>query len=163
MGRGRTKLELSASQRAELVGQWRVVTDARDKERLQVVRRAADGSHTLDDLARLAGRARSTVQVWLDKFARGGIAGLLERDTPPGSTSPVGAAKIQVQLKAGLKAGRWRSAAEIAGWLHDDHGIERSRKSLYYWFNKSGVRASGAAPQPQTNRTRPRSKTLRRT
>ena len=153
MGRRRTKLRLGPSQHAELVRQWRVATAARDRERLQVVRRASGGSHTLDDLARLAGRSRSTVQVWLDKYARGGINGLLERDTPPGSTSPISAAKVQTQLQAGLKAGRWRTASEVAAWLKDAHGIERSRKSLYYWLNNHGGNAASAAPRQHSKRS----------
>lgn len=136
MGRKRTKLSVSDSQRAKLIAQLDSVSDARARERLEMVLQAAGGRHTMDDIARIAGRARSTIQVWMDKYREGGVAKLLERDTPPGSTSPIGAARIQAQLKAGLKSGRWRSAAKVAAWLKKTHGIERSRKSLYYWFNK---------------------------
>src|SRR5438046_1947039 len=136
MGRRRTKLQVSARQRAELMTQIHATTDAREKERLDVVLRAADGRHTLEDLARHAGRARSCIQVWLDKFVGGGIAGLLERDAPPGASSPIGDKKVQTQLQARLKAGHLRTAAEVAAWLKEAHGITRSRKSLYYWLNK---------------------------
>ena len=132
-----------------MLGQWRTSADARDKERLQVILWAADGNRTLDDLARLTGRVRSTVQVWLDKFAKGGIAGLLDRDTPPGSVSPISTVKIQTQLRAGLKSGRWSSAAAVATWLSEVHGIRRSRKSLYYWINKTGECNSGAGSSPR--------------
>ena len=68
--------------------QIRAATDPRDKERLQVVQWATSGQHTLADLARLAGRARSIIQVWLGDFAAGGLARLLERETPPRQAQP---------------------------------------------------------------------------
>lgn len=97
---------------------------------------AASGRHTLEDLARRAGRARATIQLWLGKFVRGGIQGLLQHDTPPGSISPLAAPHLQAELQAGLNAGRWRSAQEIARWLNDVYGIRRARKSVYYWLRK---------------------------
>ena len=113
-------------------------TDPRDKERLQVVQWATSGQHTLADLARLAGRARSTIQVWLGDFAAGGLARLLEREAPPGKPSPLAAAEVQARLHAGLQAGQWRTAGPVAAWLKAKHGLERAPKSLYYWLEKAG-------------------------
>jgi transposase len=138
MARKRTKLAMSEAEAAQLKSQIRAATDPRDKERLQVVLWATGGRHTLEELARLAGRARSTIQVWLDDFTGGGLARLLERKAPPGKTSPVADAKVQAQLQAGLKAGRWRTAGQVAAWLKEAHGIERAAKSLYYWLGKAG-------------------------
>ena len=86
----------------------------------------------------MAGRARSTIQVWLDDFTEGGFAQLLERKAPPGKSSPVAAPQVQAQLQAGLQAGRWRTAGQVAAWLKETHGIERAAKSLYYWLGKVG-------------------------
>ena len=105
-------------------------------ERLRFAIRAASGRDTLEDLARHIGRSRSTIQNWLVKFEAGGIAGLLDRDTPPGMASPVAGRTIQARIEAGVKSGRWRSASEIAAWLRREHGIKRSRKSIYYWIHK---------------------------
>jgi transposase len=138
MARKRTKLAMSAAELAQLKERIRSATDLRDKERLQVVLWATSGQHSLDQLARLAGRARSTIQVWLDHFTAGGLAKLLERESPPGPTSPVAAPKVQAQLQAGLKAGNWRTAGQVAAWLKEAHGIERATKSLYYWLGKVG-------------------------
>ncbi len=138
MARKRTKLAVSALEAAQISDQIRSATDLRDKERLQVVLWATRGQHTLDDLARLAGRARSTIQVWLDDFTEGGLNRLLEREVSPGKPSPVAEAKVQTQLQAGLKAGRWRTAGQVAAWLKEAHGIERAAKSLYYWLGKVG-------------------------
>ena len=138
MARRRTKLAMTAVEAAQIQEQIRDATDFRDKERLQVVFWATSGQHTLADLARLAGRARSTIQVWLDDFIEGGREQLLERAAPPGKPSPVAGAKVQAQLQAGLPAGRWRTAGQVAAWLKETHGIQRAAKSLYYWLGKVG-------------------------
>ena len=117
MGRKRTRLVMSAAQQDELRGRLRVARDAREKERLRWALKAASGDYTLEDLA-----------------------GLLDRDTPPGSISPVAAPDIQAQLRAGLEAGRWHSAGEVAAWLKETHGIQRAPKSVYYWLAKNRLR-----------------------
>jgi putative transposase len=129
---------MSAVELVQLKERIRSAADPRDKERLQVVFWATSGQHSLEELARLAGRARSTIQIWLDHFAAGGLAKLLERESPPGPTSPVAAPKVQAQLQAGLKAGHWRTAGQVAAWLQEAHGIKRATKSLYYWLGKVG-------------------------
>jgi transposase len=129
---------MSEAEMARLKQEIRSATDARDKERLQVVLWATSGQHSLEALAALAGRARSTIQIWLDDFTEGGLAQLLEREAPPGKPSPVADPKVQEQLQAGLKAGRWRTAGQVAAWLKQEHGIQRAAKSLYYWLGKVG-------------------------
>lgn len=129
---------MSEAAAAQLKEQIRAATDPRDKERLQVVSWATSGQHTLAGLARLAGRARSTIQVWLADFTDGGLAQLLAREAPPGKPSPVADARVQAQLQAGLQAGQWRTAGQVAAWLKETHGIQRAAKSLYYWLGKAG-------------------------
>src|SRR5579863_4563133 len=138
MGRNRKLLHLEPDERAQMLRLCRSLNSQRDRERLKAALRAGEGRYTLEDLAALAGRSRSTIQNWLNKFTVGRIAGLLERDTPPGAASPLAHPEIQKQLEAGLSAGRWRSAAHIATWLQEAHGIRRARKSIYYWLQKKG-------------------------
>ena len=144
MARKRTQLNMSGEELAQIKQEIRSAANTRDKERLQVVLWATSGQHSLEALARLAGRARSTIQIWLDDFTTGGSNKLLERGSPPGRPSPVAGPRVQKQLQAGLKAGRWRTAGQVAAWLKDAHGIERATKSLYYWLGKVG----GALPSP---------------
>lgn len=144
MGRKRTRLELSAAERARAEGLLGSCQDRRAAERLRVAVLAATGRHTLEDLARKAGRSRSTIQNWLEKFAGGGLESLLRREGAPGATSPVATAAVQTQLQAGLKARQWTSAAHIAAWLNEAFGIKRTRKSIYYWLKKNGWPAPGA-------------------
>ena len=144
MGRNRTHLRLSTAQQAELPRLLRAAADKRERERLQVALWAGTGRYTLEELAKKAGRARATIQLWLDKFKTGNIQGLLARDTPPGASSPLSAPRLQAQLRAGLRAGRWRSAEAMVAWLKEEHGIDRARKTLYYWLKKNGWAAPGA-------------------
>ena len=141
MGRHRTRLDLTPAQLSKLQRQLQVTHDPRQTERLQFVLGAATGGSTLEDLARQAGRSRSTIQNWLGKLEIGGVTGLLERDAPPGMASPLASKTIQSQFEAGLKSDRWKSAGEIAAWLKQEHGIERSRKSIYYWIHKLRTRS----------------------
>ena len=136
MGRKRTKLRLTTSELAQISGRIRATSDLRQRERLQFARLAATGRYTLEELATLGGRSRSTIQNWLVKFAAGGLEGLLERDTPPGRVSPIAQPAIQRQLTSGLRTGRRKTAAELAGWLKEHHGIRRKPKSIYYWMPK---------------------------
>ena len=138
MARKRTKLSMSQEELAQIKQAIRSAGDPRDKERLQVVLWATSGQHSLEALAQLAGRARSTIQIWLDDFTAGGLSKLLEREAPPGKPSPVAQPKVQEQLQAGLQAGRWRTAGQVAAWLKEAHGIKRATKSLYYWLGKVG-------------------------
>jgi transposase len=138
MARKRTKLGISPGVLIELKERLRTTSDLREKERLQVVLWSAQGRHTLEDLARLAGRARSTIQIWLDHFEAGGVDRVLERESPPGQSSPIGEPQVQAELKAGLKSGRWRTAGQVAAWLKEAHGIKRAAKSIYRWLGKAG-------------------------
>ncbi len=144
MGRKRTQLRMNAAQRAELQHCLERGGDARQRERARWALEAASGRHTLEELARQTGRARATIQNWLGKFKAGGVAGLLERETPPGVVSPLAQPRLQAELRMGFQAGRWASAAEVATWLRDQHGIKRARKSIYYWLNLNGWTAPGA-------------------
>ena len=137
MGRRRTQLDLTPAERRSAQRLVRTCTDPRVVERVGFALLGATGLHTMEDLAKLVGRRRSTLQTWLTKFQAGGLAGLLERDAAPGVVSPVGTPKVQRELQAGLKSGRWTTASEVAAWLKQTHGIERSRKSIYYWLHKT--------------------------
>lgn len=147
MGRRRTRLEFTPEQRAELRRRSSSERDPRLQERLKFAEHAATGDYTLEELAVKIGRSRSTLQNWLEKFSAGGLAGLLERDAPPGRTSPLAEGRIQSQLDAGLRSGRLRTAAQVATWLHEQHGHQRARKSIYYWLRRRNKVATAKRPR----------------
>lgn len=50
----------------------------------------------------------------------------------------MGKRRCSKALVAGLKAGRWRTAGQVAVWLQAEHGIEQAAQSLYRWLGKAG-------------------------
>ena len=138
MGRPKLKLVISAAQLDELRDALKEHAEPRLRDRLQAIQLATTGRHTHDEIAQLLGRARSTIQVWLDRYEAGLLPRLLERKAAPGKTSEMQRPAIQEQLQAGLQTGRWRTAAQIATWLAETHGIKRAAGSLYYWLGKVG-------------------------
>src|SRR5450631_2105408 len=138
MGRPKLKLVISAAQLDELRDALKEYTEPRLRDRLQAIQLATTGRHTHDEIAQLLGRARSTIQVWLDRYEAGLLPRLLARKAAPGKTSELQRPAIQEQLQAGLQTGRWRTAAQIATWLAETHGIKRAAGSLYYWLGKVG-------------------------
>jgi transposase len=155
MGRKRTQLQLAAAQQTELTQLLKIQGDRRTRERLEFLQRATSGRHTLEELAQLIGRSRSTLQNWLGKFTTGGLAGLLERDTPPGRISPLAQRTIQGQMETGLRSGRLKTAAQVAAWLREKHGVKRDRKSIYYWLRRREENAATKHLRPRPARRRP--------
>ena len=144
MGRRRTRLELNRNEQQHARRLCRGSRDPRQRERARFALEAASGRYTLEELAGRLGRSRSTLQNWLREFVVGGLTKLLERESAPGRASPLAEAGLRRKLRSGLKSGRWRSAAHLAAWLAAEHGIQRSRKSIYYWFAKWNLPSPGA-------------------
>ncbi len=134
----------------ELLGQLKQAsTDAvhaRDKERLQACLLFAQGVLSLDQIAQAVGRARSRIQVWLDKLRDGGVAGLLGRKSAPGSTPALDESQQQ-QLRAELEQGRHRTAAQLQEWVKEKWGVELTTGGMYYWLGK--LEAVLRVPRPQ--------------
>ena len=100
---------------------------------------AATGRHTHQDIAALVGRARSTIQEWIDRYEAGGLDELLARKKAPGQKSPLQNPALQARLQAELKKGtlaRGGPTGRVAA--QQTHGIQRAAKSLYYWLGKAG-------------------------
>ena len=146
MARARTKLSLSVGELARIKRRLHYVRDPERKKRLQVVCRAAEGQYTLAQLAGMAGCARSSIQLWLDLFRKGGVEGLLMRKSPPGQTSPMARPGVKAQLEAGLKAGRWRDAAELKNWLSEVHKIDSTKNSVKRRLRAMGLGLCRAEP-----------------
>ena len=138
MARAHLKLTVQPALKAELEQRFKAADEVRQRQRLQAMLLATTGQHGYRDIAQIVGCSPSTFGLWLNKFLAGGITGLLQRDTPPGSTSPIGQPQVQQELVAGLQSGRWRTAGQVAAWLKEAHGIERAAKSIYRWLGKAG-------------------------
>jgi transposase len=145
MARAHLKLTVSTAHKAALEERFKAAEDVRQRQRLQAILLATTGQHGYRDIAQIVGCSTSTFALWLNKYLAGGVEELLRRETPPGTTSPIGAAKVQKELVSGLQAGRWRTAGQVAAWLKEAHGIERAAKSIYRWLGK----ANGALRVPR--------------
>jgi transposase len=156
MARAHLKLTVSPAQKAELEQRFKAADDVRQRQRLQAMLLATTGQHGYRDIAQIVGCSPSTFGLWLNQFLAGGISALLRRKTPPGSSSPIGQARVQAELMAGLKSGRWRTAGQVAAWLQEAHGIKRAAKSIYRWLGK----ANGAlrVPRPAHVRQNPQAR-----
>ena len=91
MARARLKLTVLPAQKAELEQRFKAANNVRQHQRLQAILLATTGRHGYRDIAQIVGCAPSTFALWLNKYLAGGVEELLRRDTPPGSSSPIGA------------------------------------------------------------------------
>lgn len=73
----------------------------------------------------------------VDRQVPGGRSGRIAgAQKSAGKPSPLQAAEVRDQLKAGLKQGHWRTAGQVRQWLAKTHGIQRAERSVYYWLGK---------------------------
>jgi transposase len=146
MGRPYARLVIEGPERRELERRFRQVRDVRDRQRLETVRLACGGRHSLQQIAEEVGASRAAVQIWLGKYKQGGLEALLERHKPGASPSPLQAAEVQDALREELADGNFRTAGQMGRWLEGRFGIKRSAKSLYYWLKRCG--ATLRVPRP---------------
>lgn len=139
MKRGRPRIKISAPSevKTELARRIKTERDALLRDRMRAVLLAFDGTRRYEDIARQLGRARSSVQLWLDAFIQGGVSGLLAREKAPGKASAMQAPEIQKAVAAGLREGRWRTGPQFAEWMRQTHGIELGATQVYYWLGKA--------------------------
>lgn len=146
MGRPYNRLVMDGPTRRELERRFRRSDDVRDRQRLEAVRLACTGQHSLEQIAETAGCSRAAVQIWLGKFKQAGLDGLLLRHKPGASKSPLQEPRIQKALGEELADGNFRTAGQLARWLDERFGVKRSAKSLYYWLKRCG--AALRVPRP---------------
>jgi len=136
MARPKIKLIIETALRREVERRFRETREVRQRERFQAVLLACGGQHTLQEIAEVIGRARSTVQRYLERFGTGDVEALLRCEKPKGKPSELGRPEILEDLRAGLAKGQWRTASQIAAWLKEKHNITRASQTMYYWLGK---------------------------
>lgn len=138
MARPKLKLVISDEQREELTQRYQGARGARERERMRTILLAVGGEHTYEEIAQTVGRARSLIQRWVGWYQVGGLEELLQIRKARGQSSPMTQAAVQAGLEQGLKEGRWRTGAQLAAWLEQEHGIKRQLSAIYYWLGKVG-------------------------
>jgi transposase len=147
MGRGRTRVDLNAEDGVRFEALYKGCTEAKDLKRLQMVKLAVTGLYTREELAEHTGQSRANIQLWLTKVRQGGLDGLLERQKPGKSESPLQDPLVQEGMKAQLDAGQVRTAGDLQRYLEREHGIVRQAKSLYRWLGQK-LGAALRVPRP---------------
>ena len=140
MNRGRPKLRLvmKDSEVESLRSLRRKPRNPKQKDKAQALLLARSGKHSYEEIAEVVGRARSTIQEWVSAFEKKGLKWLDEVPVHPGRPSRMHDPKLHEEFKAGLEQGRWVTGVEIQQWLKEEHGLERSLSSVYYWLGKLG-------------------------
>ena len=106
-------------------------------ERLMALRLGMGGQHTLEEIGRAVGRARSRIIEWMRVAREHGVAELLGRHQGRGRAPRINAAALK-GLRQGLRRGRWKRAKEAAQWLRARHGVSLSEAGVRYWLKKAG-------------------------
>ena len=126
-GRPRIKISATDSVKAEIGRRIKKESNALLRDRLRAVQLAFDGTRRYEDIARQVGRARSSVQLWIETFSTEGLDGLVSRKKAPGKASALQEAAVQADIAQGLREGRWRTGPPRSGGGHRLRGTTRGR------------------------------------
>jgi len=148
---GRKKLKLGLPEVAAVIdARHSAERDPWKKNRLLLLKLAARGEHTSEEVSDLCGITRGHLFRLIGMVRKGGIEALLERDKPgpkEGSRRGLGEA-ARKELEAKLAAGEFVTVVQAQRWLEEKHGIKRPYQTVWGWLKKSGRSAVGAAPRP---------------
>src|ERR1035437_8608537 len=124
----RPKIRLhDEEQRKELAAAWAEGEKHPQRIRLQVVKLAYTGQHSLDEIADLVGCGRRSAARWIQFCGKKGVAGL--RPKPKGGARPGSVLideKVGAELLADLHTGKWKRARDIRPWLAKERKIKVS-------------------------------------
>jgi len=134
----RPKLRLTDEQkRAELKTAWADELCGIERERLQAIKLAHTGHHTLDEIAELVDRGRRSVARWVKAFRQDGVAGLRAKSRGGRRAKRVIVDEpTEAALLEGLKRGQWKRAKDIQRWLLTEKKTKLSLPGLYNWLRR---------------------------
>jgi transposase len=152
MGRPRKKID-EPGEAGEVARRFREEKPGWRKERLQSVMLGLKGEQGLEEIAAIVGRSRSTIQIWLDAYRRGGVQALLKE--PGRGKGPASRlhAKARRELQKKLVRGSFRRAEDIRQWLEGRFGIEVGVGAVYHYLKKCA--AGLKVPRPENSQKNP--------
>ena len=132
------RIRLSGEQRLELKRRARFRTTAsRARDRLEMVR-LSDYGLSVPQIARLVGMSEAQVRYWVKRFLGGGFDAL--PDAPhlgqKSALTPEILESVRAQLRQG---GRTWTAQQIADWIAEEHGVQRSADRVGRMLRRAGV------------------------
>ena len=123
---------IDESHRAERPG-WK-------KDRLLVIKLAAHGEHTSEEIGELCGLSRSKVFELVKLAREEGLEGVLrrgKRGRPTGWRKDVDES-VTHEFERKLKAHEFNTLEQARRWLRDKHKIDTSYNRVWYWAKKLG-------------------------
>lgn len=140
----------------ELSQRLRMERQGRRKTRLHVLYLLKSGqAHSRQEVAALVALHRHTIGRWLDAYARGGLAALLEIRIHS-NRQPVLPVRVQRALAAKLQAPKgFGSYGEAQQWLQERGGVRVKYKTLHPWI-RSRLHASLKVARPTHEKKTPR-------
>ena len=138
----RPKIRLQdEAQRRELAAAWAEGETHPERRRLQVMKLAYTGQHSMDEIAELVGVGRRSVARWIKAFRTAGVAGL--KSKPKGGRQPGSVLiddQVAAELLADLPAGKWKRARDIRTWLAKERKIKVTLSGVYGWLRRKGAK-----------------------
>lgn len=105
------------------------------KERLIALKMGLDPGRTLDEIAAVVARDRSTVQRWFQRFRQGGFDTLLKPAERSGRPSQYNCS-VEDFLQGGLTAGRWNTVSEAQQALEQHFEQSFHPQTVWRWIKK---------------------------
>jgi transposase len=132
------RVHLTEAQRQELKQLTRTAGLApRTRERLEMVR-LSDAGWSVPQIAQCLQAHPQTVRYWIKRFLTHGFAGLPDQPHP-GQPSAFTPAILEALRQELAKGDRTWTAPQLAAWLAEHHGIQRSVDQLRAVLKRAGL------------------------
>ena len=110
------------------------------KDRLLVIKLAAKGGHTGQEIADFCGISLAQVSLLVKAVRKGGLDAIWEKKSggrPTGWRKDI-PKRVMEQFEAKLEANEFVTLQDARRWLKKDFGIEASSNRVWYWAKKCG-------------------------
>jgi transposase len=112
-------------------------TAPRTRDRLEMVR-LADAGWSIPRIARLLHKSEKQVRYWVKRFLEGGFDAL--PDAPHLGQQSALTPEILESVRAQVgKSGRTWTAQQIADWIGEQHGVQRSADRVSRMLRRAGL------------------------
>ena len=105
------------------------------RDRLEMVR-LSDAGCSVPQIASHLGQHEQTVRAWIKAFLRGGFEALCNQPRG-GSTSALSPSMIEAVQQEVAKGERSWSGGQIAEWIHEQFGVQRSAAQVRRQLHKA--------------------------
>lgn len=100
------------------------------RERLNAVKLGLEGELNLEEIAKVVGKSRATIQTWFDLYRSEGIERLCRRSDAPTGRPSLLDSRAEKELKKKLAKGSFRRVADAHQWLASRFNIKVSEATV---------------------------------